>query len=62
MNYDIYWQVLRTGKEGFGSEKVRSLPNHKTVLTTTVLFSSEILVMNYDLSEATYEKKKEIIK
>lgn len=61
MQYELLARVFEAGwKEWFG--KFDAIPNHKTDTNNHGPFSSDNIGMNYDYPEASYERRKEIIK
>jgi hypothetical protein len=59
--YEVLLRVFRTGwDEGF--EKFDAIPNRKTDTNNHGPFSSDNIGMNYDYPEASYERRKEIIR
>ena len=61
MQYELLARVFDAGwKEWFG--KFDAIPNHKTDTNNHGPFSSDNIGMNYDYPEASYERRKEIIK
>jgi hypothetical protein len=59
--YDLLIRILNDGwRETF--EKFDPIPNHKTDVNNRGPFSFDNIGMNYDYPEATYERRKEIIK
>jgi hypothetical protein len=61
MNYELLARSLETGRKDW-FEKFDPIPNHKTDTNNHGPFSSDNIGMNYDYPEATYERRKEIIK
>jgi len=60
-NYELLGRVFDAGwREWF--EKFDIIPNRKTDTNNHGPFSSDFIGMNYDYPEATYERRKEIIK
>ena len=61
MNYELLRRVFDAGwKEWFN--KFDMIPNRKTDTNNHGPFSSDFIGMNYDYPEASYERRKEIIK
>ncbi|MFK5973318.1 MAG: FAD-dependent oxidoreductase [Flavobacteriaceae bacterium] len=61
MQYELLARVFESGwKEWFN--KFDNIPNHKTDTNNHGPFSSDNIGMNYDYPEASYERRKEIIK
>ncbi|MEQ8216766.1 MAG: FAD-dependent oxidoreductase [Arenibacter sp.] len=61
MQYELFARVFEHGwKDMF--VKFDPIPNHKTDTNNHGPFSSDNIGMNYDYPEATYERRKEIIK
>lgn len=61
MQYELLARVFESGwDEWFG--KFDAIPNHKTDTNNHGPFSSDNIGMNYDYPEASYERRKEIIK
>lgn len=61
MQYELLARVFESGwKEWFG--KFDAIPNYKTDTNNHGPFSSDNIGMNYDYPEASYERRKEIIK
>jgi hypothetical protein len=59
--YELALRVFATGwRETFN--KFDPIPNHKTDVNNHGPFSTDNIGMNYDYPEATYERRKEIIK
>jgi hypothetical protein len=59
--YEVLLRVFQTGwNEGF--EKFDAIPNRKTDTNNHGPFSSDNIGMNYDYPEASYERRKEIIR
>jgi hypothetical protein len=59
--YEVLSRVFQTGwDEGF--EKFDAIPNRKTDTNNHGPFSSDNIGMNYDYPEASYERRKEIIR
>jgi len=59
--YELLARVFDAGwREWFG--KFDIIPNHKTDTNNHGPFSSDFIVMNYDYPDASYERRKEIIK
>ena len=61
MQYELLGRVFDTGRDDW-FQKFDAIPNHKTDTNNHGPFSSDNLGMNYDYPEATYERRKEIIK
>tara|TARA_R110002049_G_scaffold113712_2_gene264186 strand:+ start:4581 stop:6251 length:1671 start_codon:yes stop_codon:yes gene_type:complete len=61
MNYELLARSLETGRKDW-FEKFDPIPNHKTDTNNHGPLSSDNIGMNYDYPEATYERRKEIIK
>ncbi|MBC8766425.1 FAD-dependent oxidoreductase [Arenibacter sp. BSSL-BM3] len=61
MNYELLARSLETGRKDW-FEKFDAIPNHKTDTNNHGPLSSDNIGMNYDYPEATYERRKEIIK
>lgn len=60
-NYELLARVFQSGwKELF--DKFDDIPNHKTDTNNHGPFSTDYIGMNYDYPEASYQKRKEIIK
>jgi len=60
-NYELLARVFQSGwKELF--DKFDDIPNHKTDTNNHGPFSTDYIGMNYDYPEASYEKRKQIIK
>jgi len=60
-NYELLARVFDAGwREWF--DKFDIIPNHKTDTNNHGPFSSDFIGMNYDYPEASYERRKEIIK
>ncbi|SHJ62558.1 FAD-dependent oxidoreductase [Pseudozobellia thermophila] len=61
MQYELLARVFESGwKEWFG--KFDAIPNYKTDTNNHGPFSSDNIGMNYDYPEASYERRREIIK
>ncbi|MGB5820661.1 MAG: FAD-dependent oxidoreductase [Saonia sp.] len=61
MQYELLARVFESGwKDWF--HKFDAIPNHKTDTNNHGPFSSDNIGMNYDYPEASYERRKEIIK
>nr|WP_068887613.1 FAD-dependent oxidoreductase [Pedobacter panaciterrae] len=61
MDYELLVRVFNSGwKELF--DKYDPLPNHKTDTNNHGPFSTDFIGMNYDYPEASYEKRKQIVK
>ncbi len=61
MDYELLVRVFNAGwKELFN--KYDPLPNHKTDTNNHGPFSTDFIGMNYDYPEASYERRKEIVK
>jgi len=61
MNYELLARSLGTGRKDW-YEKFDPIPNHKTDTNNHGPFRSDNIGMNYDYPEATYERRKGIIK
>ncbi len=61
LNYELLARVFETGRKDW-FEKFDPIPNHKTDTNNHGPFSSDNIGMNYDYPEASYERRKEIIK
>lgn len=61
MDYELLARSLETGRKDW-FEKFDAIPNHKTDTNNHGPLSSDNIGMNYDYPEATYERRKEIIK
>ncbi len=61
MQYELLGRVFDTGWDEW-FDKFDSIPNHKTDTNNHGPFSSDNIGMNYDYPEASYERRKEIIK
>lgn len=61
MNYELLARSLETGRKDW-FEKFDPIPNHKTDTNNHGPLSSDNIGMNYDYPEATYDRRKEIIK
>lgn len=61
MQYELLARVFETGRKDW-FEKFDPIPNHKTDTNNHGPFSSDNIGMNYDYPEASYERRKEIIK
>lgn len=61
MNYELLARSLETGRKDW-FEKFDLIPNHKTDTNNHGPLSSDNIGMNYDYPEASYERRKEIIK
>jgi len=61
MDYELLARVFETGRKDW-FEKFDAIPNHKTDTNNHGPLSSDNIGMNYDYPEATYERRKEIIK
>ena len=61
MNYELLARSLETGRKDW-FEKFDAIPNHKTDTNNHGPLISDNIGMNYDYPEATYERRKEIIK
>ena len=61
MQYELLARVFDTGRKDW-FEKFDAIPNHKTDTNNHGPFSSDNIGMNYDYPEASYERRKEIIK
>jgi len=59
--YELLVRVMATGWNEF-FEKYDAIPNLKTDVNNHGPFSSDNIGMNYDYPEATYERRKEILK
>lgn len=59
--YELLGRVFDTGWDGWFN-KFDAIPNHKTDTNNHGPFSSDNIGMNYEYPEASYEKRKEIIK
>ena len=61
MQYELLARVFATGRKDW-FEKFDAIPNHKTDTNNHGPFSSDNIGMNYDYPEASYERRKKIIK
>lgn len=61
MQYELLARVFETGRKDWFN-KFDAIPNHKTDTNNHGPFSSDNIGMNYDYPEASYERRKEIIK
>lgn len=61
LQYELLVRVFETGWDGWFN-KFDAIPNHKTDTNNHGPFSSDNIGMNYDYPEASYERRKEIIK
>lgn len=61
MQYELLARVFDTGRKDW-FEKFDAIPNHKTDTNNHGPLSSDNIGMNYDYPEASYERRKEIIK
>lgn len=61
LQYELLVRSLATGRKDF-FEKFDAIPNYKTDTNNHGPLSSDNIGMNYDYPEATYERRKEIIK
>ena len=61
MQYELLARSLATGRKDF-FEKFDLIPNHKTDTNNHGPLSSDNIGMNYDYPEASYDRRKEIIK
>ena len=61
LNYELLARVFETGRKDW-FEKFDPIPNHKTDTNNHGPLSSDNIGMNYDYPEASYERRKEIIK
>ncbi|NNE75929.1 MAG: FAD-dependent oxidoreductase [Pricia sp.] len=61
MQYELLARSLATGRKDF-FEKFDDIPNYKTDTNNHGPVSSDNIGMNYDYPEASYERRKEIIK
>ncbi|XHP75238.1 hypothetical protein KCTC52924_03004 [Arenibacter antarcticus] len=61
MNYELLARSFESGRKDW-FEKFDPIPNHKTDTNNHGPLSSDNIGMNYDYPEATYERRKEIIK
>ncbi|MEO9892213.1 FAD-dependent oxidoreductase [Aurantibacter sp.] len=61
LQYELLARSLATGRKDF-FEKFDAIPNYKTDTNNHGPLSSDNIGMNYDYPEATYERRKEIIK
>ncbi|MDO6601144.1 FAD-dependent oxidoreductase [Arenibacter palladensis] len=61
LNYELLARVFETGRKDW-FEKFDPIPNHKTDTNNHGPFSSDNIGMNYNYPEASYERRKEIIK
>ncbi len=61
MQYELLARVFDTGRNDW-FQKFDAIPNHKTDTNNHGPFSSDNIGMNYDYPEASYERRKEIIK
>lgn len=59
--YELLNRVFQTGRKDF-FEKFDMIPNRKTDTNNHGPFSSDYIGMNYDYPEASYERRKEIIR
>ena len=59
--YELLLRSLQTGRKDF-FEKFDEIPNRKTDTNNHGPFSSDFIGMNYDYPEASYERRREIIK
>ncbi|HET8735364.1 MAG TPA: FAD-dependent oxidoreductase [Pricia sp.] len=59
--YELLGRVFDTGWDGWFN-KFDAIPNHKTDTNNHGPFSSDNIGMNYDYPEASYERRREIIK
>ncbi len=59
--YELLVRVFDTGRRDY-FQKFDPLPNHKTDTNNHGPFSTDNIGMNYDYPEASYERRKEIIK
>ena len=61
LNYELLARVFETGRKDW-FEKFDAVPNRKTDTNNHGPLSSDNIGMNYDYPEASYERRKEIIK
>lgn len=61
MDYELLARSFETGRKDW-FEKFDAIPNHKTDTNNHGPFSSDNIGMNYDYPEATYKRRREIIK
>ena len=61
LQYELLIRSLQTGRKDW-FEKFDAIPNHKTDTNNHGPLSSDYIGMNYDYPEASYERRKEIIK
>ncbi len=61
LQYELLARSLATGRKDF-FEKFDGIPNYKTDTNNHGPLSSDNIGMNYDYPEASYERRKEIIK
>ncbi len=61
LNYELLARSFETGRKDW-FEKFDPIPNHKTDTNNHGPLSSDNIGMNYEYPEATYERRKEIIK
>lgn len=61
LNYELLARVFETGRKDW-FEKFDAVPNHKTDTNNHGPLSSDNIGMNYDYPEASYKRRKEIIK
>jgi hypothetical protein len=60
-NYELLLRDLLTGRKDF-FEKFDPVPNHKTDTNNHGAFSSDFIGMNYDYPDASYARRREIVK
>jgi hypothetical protein len=60
-NYELLLRELLTGRKDF-FEKFDAIPNLKTDTNNHGAFSSDFIGMNYEYPEASYERRREIVK
>ena len=60
-HYELLLRSFQTGRKDF-FEKFDTIPNRKTDTNNHGPFSSDFIGMNYDYPEASYKRRKEIIK
>jgi hypothetical protein len=61
LDYELLARVFETGRKDW-FEKFDAVPNHKTDTNNHGPLSSDNIGMNYDYPEASYKRRKEIIK
>ncbi|WP_422080618.1 FAD-dependent oxidoreductase [Ulvibacterium sp.] len=61
LQYELLVRVFEAGWDGWFN-KFDAIPNHKTDTNNHGPFSSDNIGMNYDYPEASYERRKEIVK